>query len=75
MRRLFIVSFAIINSTLSKESTTAESVECKSLVLYKSINSVVCAACSGNNWYVPGYGDRKVRTCDKCYKEWMAYKV
>jgi hypothetical protein len=31
MKRLFIVAFAIISSILSKESITAESVECKSL--------------------------------------------
>jgi hypothetical protein len=36
---------------------------------------IVCAGCSGNNWYVPGYTDQKVRMCDNCYKEWMAYKV
>ncbi|CDW79286.1 pleckstrin homology domain-containing family f member 1 [Stylonychia lemnae] len=36
---------------------------------------LVCASCSGNNWYVPGYADQKVRMCDSCYKEWMAYKV
>ncbi|TNV83061.1 hypothetical protein FGO68_gene318 [Halteria grandinella] len=36
---------------------------------------LVCGSCSGNSWYAPGYTDAKVRICDTCYKQWMAFKV
>lgn len=36
---------------------------------------MICGPCSTKVWYVPGYQDQRVRTCDKCYKEFMTYKV
>lgn len=45
------------------------------MVLYSLNYRLVCGTCSGNNWYAPGYTDQKVRVCDPCYKQWMAFKV
>ena len=79
MSKCRIVRFANIRSDSFAGSIIVASVDCKFPSPYLVFNvfshRVVCANCSNNSWYVPGYADKKVRMCDNCYKGWMAYKV
>ena len=69
------VKYATASLILLRGNIIVGNADCKILPLLLILNRLVCGSCSGNSWYVPGYADQKVRMCDQCYKEWMAYKV
>lgn len=77
MNKVKSVLIVKLNSLSLREDIIVEIVERKSNPIIHNIfiYSLVCGSCSANNWYVPGYKDKKVRMCDNCFKELMTYKV